>query len=131
LFCESGSKDLKLREFLGANLGFSLKLHKYLGAKWGVVVTIPDPFDPVSATGFAMALKAIDEFTKRNVKLVVVSGHAVSHEWFKDVHEINKTPGSDFPFPIVTDPQGEIAAGLGVLDKSVVDDKVSLWFWVG
>ena len=85
-----------------------IKLHDYLGDKWGVLFSHPKDFTPVCTTelGLAASLKA--EFDKRNVKMIAVSVDDVaSHKrWIGDIEE---TQRSKMNFPILGDADRKVA----------------------
>ncbi|MEM1734505.1 MAG: peroxiredoxin [Desulfurococcaceae archaeon] len=82
--------------------------------KWLILFSHPADFTPVCTTEFVAFSKRIDEFRKMNAELL---GHSVdsvfSHikwvEWIKD------KLGVEIPFPIIADPNGEVAKKLGFL----------------
>lgn len=79
-----------------------------------------------------------NEFQKRGVKLIALScDSAESHNgWITDIKAYNK--GGDFPYPIIADPNRELAVQLGMLDPDEKDSKglpltcraVSIWHFL-
>lgn len=77
--------------------------------KWVVLFSHPADFTPVCTTELGAFSKLAPEFAKRNVTLFGLSTEGVpSHnEWIKDIEDI--TGGEPFSFPIIADPQHEVA----------------------
>lgn len=65
----------------------------------------------------------VPEFAKRNVKCIALSCDPVDshHNWIKDIQAYNNLAADDFPFPIISDPNRDIAIQLGMLDPSEKD----------
>eukprot|EP00800_Vazella_pourtalesii_P012123 TRINITY_DN2881_c0_g1_i1.p1 TRINITY_DN2881_c0_g1~~TRINITY_DN2881_c0_g1_i1.p1 ORF type:complete len:229 (+),score=53.43 TRINITY_DN2881_c0_g1_i1:55-741(+) len=104
-----------------------LKLHDYLGDKWGILFSHPADFTPVCTTELAEVAKLIPEFEKRNVKVIALScNNTDSHKaWIKDILDYGKCGGESLPYPIIADENRDIAVGLGMLDP-VLKDKAGL-----
>ena len=66
-------------------------------------------------------------FAKRNVKCIVLSYDPVDsyHSWIKDMQAYNNLAAAEFPFPIISDPDRDIAIALGMLD-AIEKDKLGL-----
>jgi alkyl hydroperoxide reductase subunit AhpC len=95
----------------------SFDLYDYLGDSWGLIFMHPSDFLPVCTTELGEAAKRHDEFEAKNVKMCAVSCSDVeSHKlWIEDIRAVT---GADINFPIVADPDRDIAAKLGVLDRT-------------
>lgn len=65
----------------------------------------------------------IPEFAKRSIKCIALSCDPVdSHKsWIKDIQAYNKLSSDDFPYPIISDPNRDIAIQLGMLDPDEKD----------
>lgn len=85
-----------------------INLHDWSGDSWVFFFSHPADFTPVCTTEMGMTAKLADEFAKRNVKPLGLSTDTVEEhlEWVKDVDE---TQGVTLAFPIVADPDLEIA----------------------
>jgi len=85
-----------------------ISFHKYLGDSWGVLFSHPADYTPVCTTelGRTAALKA--EFAARNVKVLAVSVDGLDNHksW---VHDINETQKVTVDFPIIADPDRNVA----------------------
>lgn len=85
-----------------------LDFHQWLGTSWGVLFSHPADFTPVCTTELGTVAKLKPEFEKRNVKVIALSvdGVASHNEWVKD---INETQVCSVNFPIIADPNFEVA----------------------
>lgn len=85
-----------------------INFHEWLGDSWGVFFSHPADFTPVCTTELGTVSKYRDEFEKRNVKTIALSVDPVdSHQsWVKD---INETQNTHVDFPIIADPNHEVA----------------------
>ena len=85
-----------------------IKFHEWLGSSWGVLFSHPADFTPVCTTELGAVAKLRAEFDKRNVKVVALSVDGVeSHQ--KWIGDINETQNTVVNFPIIADPQFEVA----------------------
>lgn len=82
----------------------------------------PADFTPVCTTELGVVASLIPEFGKRNVKCIALSCDPVdSHNnWIKDIQAYSSL-SDDFPFPIISDPNRDIAIQLGMLDPEEKD----------
>nr|UYO79716.1 peroxiredoxin 6 [Portunus pelagicus] len=94
-----------------------IKLHSFLGDKWGIIFSHPSDYTPVCTTELGTVAKMMPEFTKRNVKVMAISCDSVEDHlgWIKDVQAYNNLTG-DFPYPIIADPDRDLAVTLGMID---------------
>ena len=85
-----------------------INFHQYLGNGWGVLFSHPADFTPVCTTELGAVAKLRSEFDKRNVKVMALSVDGLeSHaKWIGDINETQKTTVN---FPIIADPNFEIA----------------------
>lgn len=85
-----------------------INLHDWAGDSWVFFFSHPADFTPVCTTEMGMTAKLTAEFDKRNVKPLGLSTDTVDEHlaWVKDVDE---TQGVTLEFPIVADPDLEIA----------------------
>jgi len=102
--------------FTGPSTEGLLDLYEYLGSNWGLVLSHPKDFTPVCTTEIARLAQLEKEFTKRGVKILVLSVDKVEDHvnWVEDV---KKYSGCNVPFPLVGDANGEISKMVGMLDK--------------
>lgn len=85
-----------------------LSLHDWAGDSWVFFFSHPADFTPVCTTEMGMTARLAGEFEKRNVKPLGLSTDTADEHraWIKDVDE---TQGCTLEFPIVADPDLEIA----------------------
>jgi thioredoxin-dependent peroxiredoxin len=91
-----------------------IDFHEWIGSGWAVLFSHPKDFTPVCTTelGYLAGLK--DEFAKRNTKIIGLSIDPVSDhaKWASDIEE---TQGHKLNYPLIGDPQLEIAKLYGML----------------
>ena len=103
-----------------------ISFHQWLGNNWGVFMSHPADFTPVCTTEIGRVANLKEEFAKRNAKVLVLSvgtkeGLAPldSHTaWIKDV---NETQNANVDFPMVEDPNKEIANTYGMIHPNAND----------
>lgn len=85
-----------------------INLHDWAGDSWVFFFSHPADFTPVCTTEMGMTAKLAADFDKRNAKPLGLSTDTVEEHlaWVKDVDE---TQGVTLEFPIVADPDLEIA----------------------
>jgi alkyl hydroperoxide reductase subunit AhpC len=85
-----------------------IKFHQWLGDGWGVLFSHPADFTPVCTTELGAVAKLRTEFDKRNVKVAALSVDGLeSHaKWIGDINETQKTSVN---FPIIADPNFDVA----------------------
>lgn len=85
-----------------------IDLHEWSGDDWVFFFSHPADFTPVCTTEMGMTAKLAEDFAKRNTKPLGLSTDTVEEHlaWIKDVDE---TQGVTLAFPIVADPDLEIA----------------------
>lgn len=86
----------------------TISLHSWLGSGWGVLFSHPKDYTPVCTTELGTVAKIKQEFEKRNVKVLAVSVDSLAdHQgWVKD---INETQGCQMNYPVIADPQKQVA----------------------
>lgn len=103
-----------------------INFHDWLGDDWGVLMSHPADFTPVCTTEIGRVANLKEDFSKRNVKVLVLSVGTKpgltpleSHtEWIKDV---NETQGASVDFPLIEDPDKEIANSYGMIHPNASD----------
>ena len=96
----------------------TLKLHQYQGNSWLMFFSHPADFTPVCTTELGNAAKNMEEFKKRNVKLIALSCDSVDDHngWCSDVMAFSGMPDEPLPYPIIADEVREIAHKFGIID---------------
>ncbi|KAK3380535.1 thioredoxin-like protein [Lasiosphaeria ovina] len=95
---------------------------EYTKGFWSVLFCYPKDFTPVSTTELAVLTKLVDEFSRRNVKVLALStGESLDthKKWIKDVEEIT---GGVVSFPLISDASGTIAQKFNVLESEDLED---------
>ena len=85
-----------------------IDFYEYLGDSWGLLFSHPADFTPVCTTELGRTSLLMEEFSKRNVKVLAVSVDPLdSHiSWVKD---INETQNCTVNFPIIADSDRKVA----------------------
>ena len=116
---------LPVRHVLGLAVQrlYSSGVYKEFHCRWGILFSHPADFTPVCTTELGAVASLVPEFAKRNVKCIALSCDPVDshHNWIKDIQAYNNLAAADFPFPIISDPNRDIAIQLGMLDPSEKD----------
>ena len=97
-----------------------LTFYDWLGDSWGVLFSHPADYTPVCTTELGRTAQLKDEFSKRNTKVMAVSVDDLdSHQgWIKD---INETQNTTVNFPLIADPNREIADLYGMIHPNASD----------
>lgn len=100
-----------------------IKLHTYFGEGWGIVLTYPKAFEPVTLTELSAAAGLLGEFDRRGCKLCAIgTGSLETHlKWTCDLLALGKELGTNeaFPIPLLADADRAIAHRLGALDEDL------------
>jgi alkyl hydroperoxide reductase subunit AhpC len=85
-----------------------IDFHEWIGDSYAILFSHPKDFTPVCTTEFAAAASLADEFAKRNTKVIGVSVDGVEDhlKWKADVEKFG---GNAMTFPIIADPDLEVA----------------------
>lgn len=91
-----------------------INFYEFLGDDWGVIFSHPADYTPVCTTELGRTALLKEEFAKRNVKVVAVSVDGLDSHlgWIKD---INETQNCRVEFPIIADPNKEVAHLYGMI----------------
>ena len=97
-----------------------LTFYDWLGDGWGVLFSHPADYTPVCTTELGRTAQLKEEFAKRNTKVMAVSVDDLdSHQgWIKD---INETQNTTVNFPLIADPNREIADLYGMIHPNASD----------
>ena len=81
----------------------SIQFHDWIGDGWAMMFSHPKDFTPVCTTELGTVAKMMDEFSKRNVKVIGLSVDSVDDhkKWSKDIEE---TMGTAVNYPMIGDP---------------------------
>jgi alkyl hydroperoxide reductase subunit AhpC len=92
----------------------TIRFHEWIGNGWAILFSHPKDFTPVCTTELGTMARLQPEFSKRNTKIIGLSVDPVGdHEkWAADIEE---TQGCRVNYPMIGDPQLEIAKLYGML----------------
>jgi len=91
-----------------------IDFYDYLGEGWGVLFSHPADYTPVCTTELGKTALLMDEFTKRNVKVLAVSVDPLDKHvgW---VNDINETQNCTVSFPLIADEDRTVANLYGMI----------------
>lgn len=97
-----------------------INFHEWIGDSWAVLYSHPADFTPVCTTEIGRTANLSDEFEKRNTKPIVLSVDSVEDhkKWIQDV---NETQHADVQFPIIADPNRNIAEIYDMIHPNATD----------
>jgi len=85
-----------------------ISFHDWIGDDWAFFFSHPADFTPVCTTEMGRTAQLAEDFAKRGVKPIGLSTDGVS-EHLKWIEDVNDTQNTTLRFPIVADPDCEIA----------------------
>ena len=86
----------------------TISFHDWIGNDWAFFFSHPADFTPVCTTEMGRTSQLSDDFAKRGVKPIGLSTDSVD-EHLKWIDDVNDTQNTTLQFPIVADPDCEIA----------------------
>ena len=91
-----------------------IDFYEYLGDGWGVLFSHPADYTPVCTTELGKTALLMDEFAKRNVKVLAVSVDPLEKHlgW---VNDINETQNCNVSFPLIADEDRTVANLYGMI----------------
>eukprot|EP00271_Cylindrocystis_brebissonii_P019612 TRINITY_DN6036_c0_g1_i1.p1 TRINITY_DN6036_c0_g1~~TRINITY_DN6036_c0_g1_i1.p1 ORF type:complete len:226 (-),score=41.91 TRINITY_DN6036_c0_g1_i1:264-941(-) len=100
-----------------------ISFYEFVGDSWAILFSHPADFTPVCTTELGSVGTYMEEFEKRDVKVLAIScNSAQTHrDWIADIEAY--TPGAHITFPIIADEKRELATLFGMLDPDEVDAK--------
>lgn len=98
----------------------TLKFHEWMGDDWTVLFSHPADFTPVCTTELGEVARLKPEFDKRGVKVIGLSVDPLEdhRSWAGDIAE---TQGHALNFPLIADPDREIANLYGMIHPQADD----------
>lgn len=101
-----------------------IHFHEWLGTSWGVLFSHPADYTPVCTTELGAAAKLKPEFDRRGVKCAAISVDPIeAHRgWIADINETQRTTVN---FPIIADPDRNIANLYDMIHPNL-DDKATV-----
>ena len=88
--------------FSAATTQGTINFHQWIGDGWAILFSHPKDFTPVCTTELGQMAGLVNEFAKRNCKVIGLSVDSVEDhvEWSKDIEE---TQGHPVTFPLIGD----------------------------
>jgi len=88
--------------FSAATTQGTINFHQWIGDGWAILFSHPKDFTPVCTTELGQMAGLVNEFAKRNCKIIGLSVDSVEDhvEWSKDIEE---TQGHPVTFPLIGD----------------------------
>ncbi|WBY18072.1 peroxiredoxin (plasmid) [Erythrobacteraceae bacterium WH01K] len=98
----------------------TLKFHEWMSDNWAVLFSHPADFTPVCTTELGEVARLKPEFDKRGVKVIGLSVDPLDdhRSWAGDIAE---TQGHALNFPLIADPDREIADLYGMIHPQADD----------
>ena len=98
-----------------------IDFHEWLGDSWGIFFSHPKDYTPVCTTELGTMAKIKSQFDKRNVKVLAISVDPLEDHkgWIKD---INETQNTTVNFPIVADPNRNVATMYDMIHPNALDN---------
>lgn len=95
-----------------------LDWHGYIDGSWAVLFSHPADYTPVCTTELGTVASYEAEFAARGVKMAALSCNDVdSHKgWIKDIESTKYAGGKTVSYPIIADPNRDLAVKFGMLD---------------
>ena len=85
-----------------------IRFHDWIGDGWAVLFSHPKDFTPICTTELGVMAGMMDEFSKRNTKILGISVDPVeSHQKWKA--DIETATGNRVTYPMIGDPKLEVA----------------------
>ncbi len=99
----------------------TINFHEWLGSGWGILFSHPKDYTPVCTTELGAMAKMVEEFKKRNVKVIAISVDQLdSHKgWIKD---INETQHCTVSYPLIADPEKKVATLYDMIHPNALDN---------
>ena len=98
----------------------TLKFHEWMGDDWAVLFSHPADFTPVCTTELGEVARLKPEFDKRGVKVIGLSVDPLE-DHRASARDIAETQGHALNFPLVADPDREIADLYGMIHPQADD----------
>ncbi|XP_026809611.1 peroxiredoxin-6-like [Rhopalosiphum maidis] len=101
-----------------------IKFYEWAGESWCVLFSHPSDFTPVCTTELGKMAVLVDEFTKRNVKVLGLSCDKLeSHvDWINDIKSYCLDIKGEFPYPIISDSTRDLAVQLDMIAEEDKDN---------
>ena len=97
-----------------------IRFHEWIGDGWAILFSHPKDFTPVCTTELGVMAGMMDEFRRRNTKILGISVDPVEshHKWKADIEAVS---GNKVGYPMIGDPKLEVAKLYDMLPASAGD----------
>ncbi|KAI9575755.1 peroxiredoxin-6-like [Glossina fuscipes] len=101
-----------------------IEFYDWQGDSWVLLFSHPSDFTPVCTTELGRIAVNATQFAKRNTKCLAHSvDDTQSHiNWVNDIKSYCADIRGEFPFPILADPNRQLAITLGMIDEEKRED---------
>ncbi|MGI9352007.1 MAG: peroxiredoxin [Rhizobiaceae bacterium] len=98
----------------------TVNFHDWIGDGWAIMFSHPKDFTPVCTTELGYMAGLMDEFKKRNTKVIGISVDPVEshHKWKNDIQVVT---GQSVDYPMIGDPELKVAKLYGMLPAEAGD----------
>ncbi|MEK6683750.1 MAG: peroxiredoxin [Nitrospirota bacterium] len=98
-----------------------IRFHEWIGSNWVIFFSHPKDFTPVCTTELGAVAKLKDAFAQQGVKVIALSVDSVDDhkKWIKD---INETQGCVVDYPIIGDPERNVANLYDMIHPNAIDN---------
>ena len=95
-----------------------INFHEWIGDGYAIIFSHPKDFTPVCTTELGVMAGLIDDFAKRNTKIIGISVDKVEdhHRWKSDIEKVS---GNSVDYPMIGDSDLNVAKLYGMLPASV------------
>ncbi len=99
----------------------TVDFYEYLGDGWGILFSHPADYTPVCTTELGRTAMLQEEFARRNTKVLAVSVDPLDKHrgW---VNDINETQQVTVGFPIIADPERQVAELYGMIHPNASEN---------
>ena len=99
----------------------NIDFYEYLDNGWGILFSHPADYTPVCTTELGRTAMLQDEFARRNTKVLAVSVDPLDKHrgW---VNDINETQQVTVGFPIIADPERQVAELYGMIHPNASEN---------
>lgn len=99
----------------------TINFHEWLGKGWGILFSHPKDFTPVCTTELGAMAKIVEEFKKRNVKVIAISVDPLdAHKGW--INDINETQSCTVSYPLIADPERKVATLYDMIHPNALDN---------
>jgi alkyl hydroperoxide reductase subunit AhpC len=99
----------------------TINFHEWLGKGWGILFSHPKDFTPVCTTELGAMAKIVEEFKKRNVKVLAISVDPLdAHKGW--INDINETQSCTVSYPLIADPERKVATLYDMIHPNALDN---------